>query len=119
MVFYNPFNEEKIPEIKISPSPAEKILSKKTFIKGPIPLPWVTKAAFLPGHKTLQVGLLLWYTSGLAKSKKGLKITSTACELFSISSSTLRRSLETLETAGLIYVNRSPGKKHRIDLVVE
>ena len=37
------------------------------FIKGPLPLVWVQQAASMPG-KTLQVGLTLWYLSGLQKS---------------------------------------------------
>ena len=38
------------------------------FIKGPIPLAWITAAAMLPG-KSLQVGLALWYLAGLKKTK--------------------------------------------------
>ena len=38
------------------------------FICGPLPLAWVNAAGALPG-KTLQVGLALWYLSGLCKSR--------------------------------------------------
>ena len=37
------------------------------FIKGPLPLDWMQRAARLPG-KTLQVALALWYLAGLQKS---------------------------------------------------
>src|SRR5271166_4644456 len=38
------------------------------FIKGPIPLAWITAAAMLPG-KSLHAGLALWYLAGLKKTR--------------------------------------------------
>jgi hypothetical protein len=36
------------------------------FIKGPIPLVWITAAAMLPG-RCLHVGVAIWYLAGLGR----------------------------------------------------
>jgi hypothetical protein len=39
------------------------------FLKGPIPLNWLSRASQLKG-KSLQVGLSLWFLAGLTNSKR-------------------------------------------------
>lgn len=46
------------------PRPRGESAPGKTFLKGPIPLPWLQGAARLPG-KALHVGVVLWFLSGL------------------------------------------------------
>ena len=49
---------------------------KEPFLRGPIPLGWVTAAASLPG-KTINVALALWWRHGMAQGKP-FKLTQTA-----------------------------------------
>lgn len=65
--------EEKMEEVQIL-LPIQKELQsrrgkrqKGMFIKGPIPLEWITKAACLPG-KTINTALALWFLAGLWSS---------------------------------------------------
>ena len=41
---------------------------KELFLRGPVPLEWLGKAAALPG-KTLNVAIALWWRHGMAKGK--------------------------------------------------
>jgi hypothetical protein len=41
---------------------------KELFLRGPIPLEWLVKAAALPG-KTLNVAIALWWLYGMAKGQ--------------------------------------------------
>ena len=107
-----------IPERKISLSYKEKELKRKQrFIKGPIPLWWIAKAAALPGSKTLHVGLALWYLKGLNKSPTGLKLSSNIFDLFNINRSTAHRALVSLEKTQLIKIHRKIGQKNIIDIL--
>lgn len=78
------------------------------FIKGPLPLTWMAKAAQLPG-KTLQVALALWYLSGLQKTDS-VKLTAKTSSLFGLSRDAKYDAIARLEAAGLIEVLRSPGR---------
>ena len=78
------------------------------FVKGPIPLPWITRAAGLPG-KALAIGVALWYWSGVKCTNK-FGTSSTLWKKFGISRQASYKGLKALEEAGLIDVERSPGK---------
>ena len=41
----------------------------EAFLKGPIPLAWLERAARLPG-KSLQAAVALWYAAGLTRSAR-------------------------------------------------
>ena len=88
---------------------------KEPFIKGPIPLMWLVCALSLPG-KTINVGLALWYWSGILKNRT-FKFTNHMCQAFGIirdrNKQVIRfgiprqnklRSLRRYEKAGLITV---------------
>ena len=78
------------------------------FLKGPIDLQWLQLAASLPG-KSLHVGLVLWYLAGL-KKQKTFKLSRTTLESFSINRHAAYRALKALEHAGLVSVERHPGR---------
>jgi len=85
------------------------------FIKGPLPLGWMTRAAHLPG-KTLQVALALWYLSGLQKSDS-VTLASKVAERFGISRDAKYDGLARLVEAGLIFVVQSPGRAPVVTLL--
>ncbi|MYZ52116.1 hypothetical protein [Malikia spinosa] len=85
------------------------------FIKGPLPLSWMTEAAQLPG-KTLQVALALWYLSGLKKTYS-VVLTSKTASLFGISRDAKYEAIDRLVKAGLVTVQQAPGKAPIVTLV--
>lgn len=79
------------------------------FLRGPIPLWWLEKAAALPG-KALTVGIIIWWFHGM-NANQPIKVTRKALERFSISEDAYRDGLKRLELAGLIEVVRSKGQR--------
>src|SRR5689334_1752081 len=56
-----------------APPPTPKVKPEKItgeFLKGPIPLPWLTAASMLSGKAPLAVGLAVWFESGRRKSRE-------------------------------------------------
>lgn len=86
------------------------------FIKGPLPLDWMQQAAQMPG-KTLQVGLTLWYLSGLQKSKT-VKLATKPLAAMGVSRDAKYEALERLRLAGLIAVEQQPGSAPTVTLLV-
>lgn len=72
-----------------------------------IPLDWIQSAATLPG-KALQVGIALWYRSGVTK-KLSVLLSNTQLVSFGVSRSSKRRALASLEAAGLVKVTQEAG----------
>jgi hypothetical protein len=80
----------------------------KMFIKGPIPLGWITKAAGVEG-KTLHVAIALWFLAGLKRSRT-VALSQSALRLFGVSRQAGYRALFRLEGAGLVSVERHQGR---------
>lgn len=85
------------------------------FIKGPLPLDWVQRAAALPG-KALHVGLCLWYLAGLTQSKR-VRLTSKTTQAMGVSRDAKGEALKRLAQAGLIRVEQCPGCAPEVDLL--
>lgn len=77
------------------------------FIKGPIPLEWITRANALPG-KAGAVGLALWFLVGV-KSSRTIKLTGEVEQIAACDRKSKYTALAALETAGLITVKRRAG----------
>jgi hypothetical protein len=86
------------------------------FLRGPIPLAWLSDAAAQPG-KALAVALEIWLWAGIKKSRvvsislSHLRIDPDA------SRSSASRGLRALERASLVAVRRDPGKKPEVTLL--
>lgn len=80
---------------------------KDLFLRGPIPLEWLSQAARLPG-KTLNVALALWWLHGMSHGKP-FKLTQKALDRLNVSRETAGDCLVRLEQHGLIQVIRKPG----------
>ncbi len=78
------------------------------FLKGPIPLDWLSTAARLPG-KSLHVAIALWFTASLAKSAT-VPLSNLAGLPFGLDRNAKYRALDWLEKAGLICVERNLGR---------
>ncbi len=86
--------------------------NRELFIKGPISLPWLSAAAELPG-KTLNAALAILWLAGMSKNKE-FQITGAALKHLAISEDAFRDGLKRLEQAGLVRVNRAPGRRPRV-----
>ena len=85
------------------------------FLKGPISLPWLMRASRLPG-RAIVVGIVIWFRVGLCQSKT-ITLTTTILTLFGVDRHAKRRSLVSLEKAGLISVDRRTGKNPTITVI--
>ena len=107
-------------KLKMSqPIPLVKKRSQKRmnmFIKGPIPLGWIRKAAGVEG-KTLHVAIALWFLAGLNRSRK-VALSQSTLRLFGVSRQASYRALTRLETAELVSVNRHRGRNPIVTILV-
>jgi hypothetical protein len=80
---------------------------KGEFLKGPIPLAWLSKAARLRAKSALAVALAIWFESGRRRSPE-VKLTTKILERFGVNRKAKYRALTALEREGLIVVTRMP-----------
>jgi hypothetical protein len=78
------------------------------FLKGPIPLSWLTVAAAQPG-KALHVSLALWFLAGLRRNRT-VELSAKVLSSFGVNRYAAYRGLKALEQAGLLSVVRHPGR---------
>lgn len=81
---------------------------KGKFLRGPVPLDWLRRAAGLPG-KALAVGLALWFLCGCRK-RKTVRLTRRTLDRLGVARKPGYRGLRALERAGLVAVARQPGR---------
>ena len=90
----------------------------ETFLRGPIPLDWLHQACLLPG-KAVAVALALWFKAGMSKGQFAVPIalTRTLLRQFGVKDRrTSARALEAMESAGLVSVDRHPGRSPRVTI---
>jgi hypothetical protein len=73
------------------------------FLRGPVPWPWLEAAARLPG-KALALSLCLWREAGRRRCR-------------TVKLSPARRALRSLEAAGLVVIDRQPGRGLAVTIV--
>ena len=89
---------------------------KELFLRGPIPLEWLVNAAALPG-KTLNVAIALWWLYGMAKVQP-FKLTRRSLKYLSVERDAAGMALTRLEEAGLLRLERKPGQRPVIAIVL-
>jgi hypothetical protein len=85
------------------------------FIRGPIPVGWLSQAAALPG-KALHLALAIQWLLGMNKGAP-VKVSRKALAHFCISTDAYRDGLKRLEAAGLVTVTRLPGQSPFVRVV--
>ena len=78
------------------------------FLRGPIPLAWLAQAAALRG-KALAVALAIWFKAGATKCPT-VRLGRALLVKVSVSRKAGYRGLAALESAGLVVVERHPGR---------
>ena len=99
--------------VRQSPKPK----THNPFIRGPIPLDWITRATSIPRRNAMVVGLVLFYLAGLKKERTGLVLTVRRCKPFGLGRKSVQRGLADLEKSGLIRVSRLAGQSPRVDIL--
>lgn len=90
------------------------------FIRGPIPVPWVSIAAGVSDKSptALSVGLAIWLQAGLTGREDGLVITgAVVAKICSVDRKTRYRALKALEQAGLVAVASRRGAAPRVTIL--
>jgi len=77
---------------------------RELFLRGPIPLAWLSRAAGLRG-KALATGLALWFLAGVRKTRT-VPLTHAALERFGVHRKSSYGHLKSLQSAGLVTVQR-------------
>jgi DNA-binding transcriptional ArsR family regulator len=93
---------------------SQKRPKTQKFIRGPVSLEWISRAANLPG-KALTVGMMLWFLAGVNPSKR-FKPEKWLREGFGVGRTAFDNGLNALESAGLISVERRIGKTPLISI---
>lgn len=78
-----------------------------SFLKGPVPLDWIARAATLSG-KALHIGVVLWFRAGLVGSMT-FKLSNGDLKALGVARDAKYEGLERLRVAGLIAVAPRPG----------
>jgi hypothetical protein len=84
------------------------------FLKGPIPWTWLVEAARLPG-KALHVGIGLWFLAGMRRSAQ-VTLSMKILRSLGVSRHSAYRGLLALERAGLVAVQRHPGRNSLVTI---
>jgi hypothetical protein len=79
------------------------------FLRGPIPMPWLRRAASQPG-KALAVGIEVLHLVGMKKTMR-VALNLSRMRDAGVSRWTASRGLAALEKAGLVAVKRHPGRR--------
>ena len=85
------------------------------FIKGPLPLDWITSANSLPG-KAGAVGLAIWFLVGV-KASKTVKLTRQVEQIAGCHRKAVYAAVSNLEEAGLISVQRSKSARATVTVI--
>jgi hypothetical protein len=86
------------------PSPKSRRI-KGEFLKGPIPLSWLSAAAKLKGKAPLAVALAVWFERGRRRGEE-VRLTTAILDRFGVNRKAKYSGLKALEEAGLIRVRR-------------
>jgi DNA-binding transcriptional ArsR family regulator len=85
------------------------------FLRGPISMTWLEKAAKLPG-RALHVALAIRHQSALERSSK-VALSNKHCVGLGVDRDAKRRALTVLEAAGLVILERKPGRNPVVTIV--
>jgi len=89
---------------------------QQSFIRGPLPLPWLECVFEIPGPTALRLALALFYQSGLEGSAT-VRLTHKLMGRFRIAPRSATRTLERMQAAGLVQVHQRPGRCRAVEIL--
>jgi hypothetical protein len=116
----NPANPvDAVPVKRLAFNPATGTHEVRTptakFIKGPIPLEWISRANALPG-KAGAVGMSLWFLVGVQGSRT-VKLTGEVEKIAGCGRKAVYQALDALAAAGFISCSRKAGSRAVVTLL--
>lgn len=96
-----------------SVAPSDRIAGR--FLRGPIPMAWLDVARALPG-RAIHVAIEIWHWRFIKKSMT-VKINLSRMGRFGVTRPTASRGLQALESAGLVRVEREPGRAPVVTII--
>ena len=89
------------------------------FVRGPIPMDWLSRVAVLPGKAPLLIALMLFHLAGLKKTHERLPLCAKRMGQFGIRNiQTVRKAMAAMEASGLIRLEHSPGRCRLVTIVM-
>lgn len=103
--------------LRFNTSTSEMVKREKSepFLRGPIPIAWLTRAARLPG-KAIHVALAIQWLQGM-KPNTTFQLTRKSLENFDVSRDAASDALNRLEAVGLITLEKKPGQRPLITVL--
>ena len=92
-----------------------RYVTGEMFVRGPIPLVWLTAAGRL-GGRALHVGIFVWYLVGLHDSTR-VKLPTRKLQAIGVSRQVAYQALAALERHELVSVERMPGRCPVVTLI--
>ncbi len=98
-------------ELPPAPRPGQRRrLQTEPFLRGPIPLSWLAKAAQLR-KPALPAGLGLWFVRGVSQRTGPIRVSAAVRKKVGLSAGQMLRGLRALEGAGLVeFVKEGRGR---------
>lgn len=89
------------------------------FLRGPISMAWLERAAKLKGKAPLAIALVLQFESGRQNEAKSVKLTNDLAKKLNVSRKSKYTALKALEEAGLISVKQEIKKSPIVTILDE
>ena len=112
------YGAASIDELPSAPRPDQRRrLRVEPFLRGPIPLAWVARAAQLR-KPALPAGLGLWFVRGVSKKTGPVRVSAALRKKVGLSAGQMLRGLRALEGAGLVrFVKDGRGRCPVVEIV--
>ena len=111
--FAKPVDDNRLAQLQTKQPPRHK--TGEWFVKGPIPGSWLEQAAKLPG-KSLHVAMVLWTLAGINGCRQ-IRLERKVLGRFNVERWAARKGLARLQAAGLVQVDRKPGRSPIVKLL--
>jgi hypothetical protein len=107
-------------ELPPAPRPGQRRrLRAEPFLRGPIPLEWLSRAATLR-KPALPAGLALWFNRGVSKKAGPTRASAAVRKKMRLSAGQMLRGLRALESAGLVrFVKEGRGRCPVVEIVAQ
>jgi hypothetical protein len=94
-------------------------LRAEPFLRGPIPLEWLARAAAMR-KPALPAGLCLWFVRGVSKKTGPLRVSAAVRKKVGLSAGQMLRGLRALEAGGLVrFVKEGRGRCPVVEIVAQ
>lgn len=109
-------NSAMAPGRVLTPKLADPAARRRKYLRGPVPIDWLSTAARLPG-RSLHVGIALWCVRE-ERTPGCVTLSNMSGLQFGLDRNAKYRGLAWLEEAGLVTVQRKLGRSPMVTIIV-